>query len=62
MSSAAHNPHISYIPARKWRDLAEEVLDNPDAYYEAAQAQLEKKIENRSRGGWIATFWGKKSS
>lgn len=62
MSSATYNPRISYIPARKWHDLAEEVLANPDAYYEAAQAQLEEKIENHNRGRWITAFLGKKSS
>lgn len=61
MSSAAHTPRISYVPAKKWHDLAEEVLENPDAYYEAAQAQLEKKIE-KNRRGWIASIWSKKTS
>jgi hypothetical protein len=41
--------------------LAAEVLENPDAYYEAAQAQLEKRLKTTTRP-MDYLFLGKKSS
>jgi hypothetical protein len=43
----------SFIPARKWRDLSEEMLKDPDAYYAEARERAEKTAQKtlRERGG-----------
>jgi len=43
----------SSIPARKWHDLSEEMLSDPEAYYAVAKERAEKTAQKtiRERGG-----------
>lgn len=47
MSAHTYNAGISYVPARKWNDRAEELLKDPDAYYQRSEQRTAQEIRKR---------------
>lgn len=62
--STAYPTRASFVPAPKWHNLAEEVLDDPDGYYEKVEkrtAQRQRVISERaSRNRRFVWPWNKK--
>jgi hypothetical protein len=58
--STAYPARSSFVTARKWHNLAEEVLDDADGYYRKVEKQAAARIaENAAKTGRFTWPWKK---
>jgi hypothetical protein len=56
MTAANYRP-VSFVPARRWENRAEEMLKDPDAFYEKARKERKAAAERARKASAARKWW-----